>query len=188
MRLPALALLAVCLIAPAAVAAPTVYSGFDVSFSKPAGGDWELPANQDFIVSDVILTRGDSGGLFNVAQELSFVLNLSPIGTEWAFLSNNPGQTIAATNWAALTFEPWDIALGGSGNLATNIDDAYGVLHLVDHDIYLDIHFLDDAWGVGSTAGGRFAYERAAIVPVPEPACFILAGFASIIALAVGRR
>lgn len=168
MRFIALPLLVACVLASVATATPTVYSGFDVSFAKASFADPFAAPNHDSIVTNVMLSRGTTGGLFNLAQESSFVTNTSPLGTAWAFKSNNPGQTIAASNWAALSFTDWQTSLGGGGNLATNILDGSGVLHLIDDDIYLDIRFT--AWGVGSPAGGSFAYERSAIIPVPEPA------------------
>jgi hypothetical protein len=185
MRFLGFALLTVYLFASSATAAPTTYSGFDVSFSKPALADPFAVPNYDSIVGNVTLSRGDVGGIFNIVQESSFVTNTSPVGTAWAFKSNNPGQTIAATNWAALTFTDWQTSLGGVGNLATNILDGSGVLHLIDADIYLDIRFT--AWGVGSTAGGSFSYERAAIVAVPEPTALVALGLASLGLLALRR-
>jgi hypothetical protein len=185
MKLIGLTLLAIGLSATTAIGAPTVYSGFDVSFSKSSFADPFVSPNFDSIVNDVALSRGDTAGILNVAQESSFVTNTSPVGTAWAFKSNNPGKTIAATNWADLTFADWQSSLGGGGNLATAILDGSGVLHLIDADIYLDIRFT--AWGVGSPAGGSFAYERAAIIPVPEPASLIAISLASIAILAIRR-
>lgn len=185
MRLLGLALLVACLSVTPAIAAPTVYSGFDVSFSKPSFADPFTAPNYDLIVSNVALSRGSSGGLFNIVQESSFVSNTSPVGTSWAFKSNNPGKTIAATNWAALTFADWQTSLGGGGNLATNILAGSGVLHLINDDIYLDIRFT--AWGTGSPAGGSFTYQRAAILAVPEPAALVTLGLASIALLMLHR-
>jgi hypothetical protein len=185
MRICGLALLMVCTLPSTLLAAPTVYSGYDVSFTKPANANPNAPANQDFLVSDVILTRGSTAGMFNVALETSYTSTVSPEGTAWAFQANNAGLTIAAANWAALTFAPWEVALGGPGNLATNILDGSGVLHLIDDDIYLDIRFTD--WGVGSPQGGRFTYERAAIVPVPEPSSLMTLALASLGILSLRR-
>ena len=115
------------------------------------------------------ITRGNSGGLYNVAVEEFFTNNSSPTGTRWAFKSNNPGEggnpgpTVTASNAAMLTFNDWQTALGGTGVLATNILDGAAVLHLVAQDIYLDIRFT--AWGTTSAVGGSFSYERAEITP-----------------------
>jgi hypothetical protein len=149
-----------------AAGAPTVYTGYDISFAKVAFEDETLPANQDFILPDVIITRGMTRGIFNIAQESAFVDNSSPAGTAWAFDNNNPSATLSATNWENLVFEDWQTALGSAGSLATNILAGNAVLHLVDHDIYLDIRFTE--WGVGAGTGGSFAYERSSLIPEPS--------------------
>lgn len=167
-----------------ALANPGVYSGYDVSFSRPAFVDAFDPANQDAIVDGVVLTRSTVQGLFNAASETSYAVRSSPAGTRWAFASNNPGETIAADNWAALTFEDWETSLGSVGNLATNILAGPGVLHLVERDIYLDIRFTK--WGVGGGAGGTFAYERSAVEVVPEPGSLALAGVGGALLVTLG--
>lgn len=167
------AILALSLLSNISFAAPAVYSGYAVSFEKVPGADPYNPANQDIITSDVIISRGSTAGIFNAAVEASFTIGVSPAGTAWAFKNNNPGQTVEATNWPSLTFEDWTTALGGAGNLATNILDGEAVLHLVDRDIYLDIRFT--SWGQGFGSGGSFSYERAEVPLVPEPGSLILA-------------
>lgn len=178
MRPWVLALLVNSILASAVVAAPLVYTGYAVSFTKPAGADFTLPINQDRILSDIIITRGNSAGIFNIAQEEAFELNVSPLGTAWAFPNNNPSATLSASNWQALVFEDWQTANGGPGNgpPATVGQDA--VIHLIDQDIYLDIRFT--GWGVSSGAGGSFAYERAEITAVPEPNGLFMAAIASL--------
>ncbi|QDU72561.1 hypothetical protein [Mucisphaera calidilacus] len=142
------------------VQAATVFTGFDVVFSKSA-----FSAETDVITSSVAITRGDNQGIYNATAESSYdkSTKLAPAGTAWAFGSNNPGETISAANWASLTFEPWAAALGGAGQLLGNITAGPGVLYLADEDVYLDIRFTE--WGV--VGGGPFVYERSA---VPEPA------------------
>jgi hypothetical protein len=144
-------------------AEPLVYSGYEAMFEKIAYSDPTLPENQDFILPNIAITRGDTRGIYNAAQEEAFVDNFSPAGTTWAFLSNNPDKTLAATNYADLTFEDWQTANGGGGGGPPATVGQSAVLHLVEQDIYLDIQFT--AWGVGSPAGGSFAYHRAAITP-----------------------
>ena len=158
-----LMLLATMEFANVAKAAPLVYTGDGVSFAKEAFADYTLPANQDFILPDIAITRGDTRGIFNAALEVAFVDNSSPAGTAWAFVNNNPMATLSATNWAALSFADWQTANGGGGGGPTNTVGQDAVLHLIDQDIYLDIHFTE--WGAGSTAGGSFAYNRAEITP-----------------------
>lgn len=147
-------------------AEPLVFSGFDHAFSKSPGADFTLPENQDAITATIAITRGGSRGLYNIAQEFAYTNNLSPVGTEWAFFHNNPSETLAATNWAALTFQNWETSLGGGGSLSTAILDGNAVVHLIDDDIYLDIRFT--AWGVSPGAGGSFSYERAELAPTAD--------------------
>jgi hypothetical protein len=167
-----------------AMGAPTVFTGYDASFAKAAGADETLPANQDFILPDVVITRGATRGIFNIAQESAFVDNSSPAGTAWAFESNNPMATLSATNWENLVFENWQTALGGAGGLATNILAGNAVLHLVGHDIYLDIRFTE--WAAGAGAGGSFAYERSSLVP--EPSGLFLVSSALLYTASLRRR
>lgn len=145
-----------------AQAEPLVYSGYDAMFEKTPYADPSAPENQDFILPNVAITRGDSRGIYNAAQEELFEDFASPAGTRWAFPNNNPEKTLAATNYAELTFENWQTAFGGStGGGPPATVGQLAVLHLVEQDIYLDIQFT--AWGAGSGAGGSFAYERAVI-------------------------
>jgi hypothetical protein len=144
-------------------AEPLVYSGYEAMFEKIAYSDPTLPENQDFILPNIAITRGDARGLYNAAQEEFFVDFSSPAGTRWAFLNNNPDKTLAATNYVDLTFDDWQTANGGGGGGPPGTVGQSAVLHLVEQDIYLDIQFT--AWGVGSTSGGSFAYHRAVIIP-----------------------
>ncbi|MDZ4657727.1 MAG: PEP-CTERM sorting domain-containing protein [Bythopirellula sp.] len=164
MRILVLALLAnAIMLANAVVAAPLVYTGNAVSFSKAGFADPTLPANQDRILSNIRITRAEIQGIFNIAQEALFASGTSPLGTAWAFVNNNPAATLSANNWATLTFADWVTANGGMGGgpLATVGQDA--VLHLVDQDIYLDIRFT--SWSSGFGTGGGFGYDRAELTP-----------------------
>jgi hypothetical protein len=163
MRFFAAAILLVGLALPSQ-AEPLVYSGYEAMFEKTPYADPSASENQDFILPNIAITRGDSRGIYNAALEEFFEDFASPAGTRWAFPNNNPEKTLVATNHPELTFEDWQTAFGGStggGPPATVGQNA--VLHLVEQDIYLDIRFT--AWGAGSSAGGSFAYERAMITP-----------------------
>jgi hypothetical protein len=151
-------------IALPAQAEPLVYSGYDVEFSKAPFADPLDPENQDIILPDIAITRGDTAGIYNAAQEDFFTSLSSPAGTRWAFPNNNPEKTLAATNYADLTFEDWQTANGGGGGGPPGTVGQNAVLHLVEQDLYLDIRFTQ--WGVGTASGGgSFAYERAVIIP-----------------------
>jgi hypothetical protein len=153
--------------ASSAVAAPTVWTGPAISFAKPSGADFTLPPNQDRLTANVALTRASSQGIFNILDEGNFTIG-SPAGTRWATALNNPLDTIAATNWAALDFTTWTAAY--SGNISGNILNHNAVVHLVADDVYLDLRFTSFQ---GGGSGGGFTYERS--TPVPEPASLALA-------------
>jgi hypothetical protein len=162
-------------------AAPAVWSGLTVTFSKPNNTDYELPEFQDRITENVWLTRDVTAGLLNFHEE-DFYGGGSPLGTRWATVLNNPGKTISAGNWSDLTFGGWIGAYGGSNSrqLPANLLANNAVVHLVEDDIYLDLQFT--AWT--ASGGGGFAYIRSAVVP--EPSTIVLFS-AVVLALCAGR-
>jgi len=147
--------------------APTVWTGPTFSFSKASGANHTLPANQDQITSSVALTRASTQGMINIVAEASFTAS-SPAGTMWATALNNPLDTIAATNWAALDFTTWTTAYANS--VGTNILNHNAVVHLLSDDVYLDLRFTSFQ---GGGSGGAFAYQRS--TPVPESSALLLA-------------
>jgi hypothetical protein len=151
--------------------AQSVWSGLILSFSKANDTDPSLPENQDRITSNVWITRESTGGIFNIQSE-SFYSSTSPADTEWATDLNNPGDTIAATNWANLDFTSWIGAYGsmGGGSLPASLTSRNAVVHLITDDIYLDLRFT----GWTQQGGGGFSYMRA-VNPVPEPAAAVVA-------------
>ncbi len=177
--------IAACLIvtstvAVQAVAAPTVWDGPTISFSKAGGADHTLLTHQDHLTPNVALTRGSSQGMFNILQESGYS-GASPADTEWATAINNPGDEISASNYAALDFTTWVAAYGNStGNNILNYD---AVVHLVTDDVYLDLRFTSYQGGGG---GGGFAYERS--TAVPEPTSILVAAFSVLMLLPIRRR
>ena len=121
--------------------AQTIWSGFDVSFTKPDTGDVNDPANQDRITDNVWLTRGGTGGIYNINQESFYATNISPTDTEWAteVVPENEGEPIVATNWEDLTFTDWRTSYGGMFALLENIILVPAVVHLITDDVYLEI-------------------------------------------------
>ncbi len=143
-------------------AEPIVWTGPTISFSKPSGDNHTLPVNQDRLTANVALTRGNTQGMINILAESSYA-SLSPADTLWATALNNPGDTITATNWAALDFTTWSAAYANS--VGPNILNYDAVVHLVTDDVYLDLRFTSYQ---GGGSGGAFSYQRS--TPAPEPA------------------
>lgn len=160
--------------AGAAGAVPFVWSGPAQSFAKPSGADFTLPQNQDFLTPGVVITRANTQGIFNIALEAAFSAT-APAGTEWATDLHNPGQTLSAANFAALSFTTWTLAYNGSP--VTNAVGRDAVVHLVNEDIYLDLRFTSFQGGV---SGGAFSYLRSTPVPEPSSALLVLAGLATL--------
>ena len=129
------------------ITSQSIWNGKDVIFTKPDDADWTLVQNQDYLTSHVILTRGATKALFNIAQELEYDedKDRSPVDTEWAI-----GHT---ENLSSLTFDQWKEANGGSikPTIGENL-----VLHLITDDIYIDLVYL--SWSGGGNGG--FSYRR----------------------------
>ena len=122
-----------------------IWSGATVSFSKPDGGDPELPANQDRLTSNVWITRDNDGGqIYNIAKESAANKQTSPAETEWAIGNISQLSTLSFNNFRTAVGKPKDVV---GKNLA---------LHLKLEDIYLSIKFT--SWSEKQKGG--FAYER----------------------------
>jgi hypothetical protein len=105
--------------------------------------------------------------MINILAEASFTAT-SPAGTLWATVLNNPGDTIAAANWAALDFTTWSAAY--ANNIGPNILNHDAVVYLVNDEVYLDLRFSGFQ---GGGSGGGFSYTRS--TPVPETTAVVLA-------------
>ena len=153
-RFTAIAALIAPFVVSAGARATEIWSGYDFAFSKANNADWTLPANQDRITDSVWITRATLQGIFNIAQEASYSIPVSPADTRWAY-----GTT---ADIGSLTFQVWRDAVAGlpPASVGQNM-----VVHLLTDDIYIDIRFT--SWTVAADGGG-FAYVRA--LP-PPPAC-----------------
>ena len=122
-----------------------IWSGATVSFSKPDGGDPELPANQDRLTSNVWITRDNDGGqIYNIAKESAANKQTSPAETEWAIGNISQLSTLSFNNFRTAVGEPKEV-------VGKNL-----VLHLKLEDIYLSVKFT--SWS--EKRKGGFAYER----------------------------
>ena len=147
-------------------AAPVVWDGPDIEFTKVNFSDWTLADNQDQITDDVWITRQNVAGIFNFKQEANYN-NSSPADTEWA--------TGSAADFASLTFTDWRTWHGGNSPSIIGVD---AVLHLISEDIYIDIKFLSWTSGRG-VGGGGFSYQRST-VPIPSTLLLLLTGIVGI--------
>ena len=142
-----------------------IWTGPPISFTKTPGGDPLDPAKQDRITSNVWLTRADTRGIFNAAQESFYTNFSSPVDTEWAV-----GTT---ADIGSLVFDTWEgiVGLGTPINGPPSSVGVDMVLHLITDDVYLDLTFTD--WGQGFSAGGAFSYLRSTPA-IPEPSALAL--------------
>ena len=131
----------------------TIFSGPPIQITKAPNADFTLPENQDMITENVIITRGNTMGLFNIAQEDSFAEGQrnspSPVGTEWAVgFTTDDLSTLDFMTWGQAVSNPPQAVSSG-----TNY-----VLHLIQEDIFMDVVFTD--WSQGGGGGGGFSYQR----------------------------
>ncbi len=165
---------------PGAAHAATVWAGPPLEFAKAAFADPTDPANQDQISTSVSITRASQRGLYNASLESFHIQSVSPAHTEWAFALNNPGKTIAASNFANLEFAPWAVALGFNPPSVVGMPS---VLHILPpEDVYIDVTMLE--WGVTSAAGGAFRYKRSTPIPLLPAECLAALGLGLLFTLA----
>jgi hypothetical protein len=137
------------------IAAPTV------TFTKDNFADASLEANQDRIAYDLWITRGGDDVLYNAYSETQVNNGISPKGTQWAYGSTADGVE-------SLTFDSFEDLVSGE---AQYLPGKNLVMHLIDHEEYIDVHF--SSWTKGSSNGGGFSYTRTLVdIPDPEPIAF----------------
>lgn len=127
----------------------TIWDGESIEFTKEAGADPTLEANQDVISDNVAITRGNTGGqIYNILQEDAADMDTSPVGTEWAV------GDIADIE--SLEFEPFRLALEAADYTPRSVVGVSLIMHLVAEDVYLTVEFT--SWDTG--ASGGFSYTR----------------------------
>jgi len=114
--------------------------------------DWTLAENQDSISPSCILTRGNTMGLFNIAQETQYNRYTSPIGTEWASMSTAEAGSEDYETWRDNAHPLY---------YSDGFNKIYS-LHVIQEDLYFDVMF--HSW-TDRGDGGGFSYSRA--LPAP---------------------
>jgi hypothetical protein len=122
-----------------------IWIGPNIEFTKAAGSDPQLDANQDSITKSVSITRGNYGGeIYNIFLETEASKGASPMGTEWAI-----GEV---SNISSLTFQSFRNAVGSPKQVVGKSL----VLHLIEEDQYISVEFK--SWG--QQHSGSFSYVR----------------------------
>ena len=121
------------------------------SFEKINYADWNLEENQLKFDEDVLITRKNSQGIFNIAQEGTYNSSVSPIGTEWSY-----GLT---EDLAPEDYEVWVDAINWNppGQVGENLS-----MHIIDKDTYFDIVFK--SW-TDNANGGGFSLDYKPVFP-----------------------
>ncbi len=125
-------------------ATPTVFS--KTNFADPL-----IPENQDWVSTDIHITRSDRQGLFNGAVETGYVNGTSPANTLWANVST------AEAREQGISYTDWRNAIGG---------DPYEYIgkpwsmYIPSEDRFFDI--VPSVWTCCENGGG-FSYTRTEI-------------------------
>jgi hypothetical protein len=143
-------LLLIIILASTAVVAQTTWDGPTMTFTKADNANPALEANQDRITSNVWLTRGSGGELYNAKTESDSSKSNSPADTRWAL-----GTTSSDLN--SLSFDTFRNTIRPK-----NAENINMVLHLVTDDIYIDFKITSWTSGQGGSNGGAggFSYQR----------------------------
>lgn len=122
-----------------------LWTGPDITFTRPSLVDWTLPENQDRMTDSTWIARQNTAGIFNAVMESSYITG-SPTNTEWAY------GTLA--DYDTLSYLPW---VTWAANNPTGTIGKDAVLHLISENIYMDIKFTSYA---GGGTNGAFSYVR----------------------------
>ena len=124
--------------------AQTIWDGPMIEFTKENNADPTKTINQDVITSDVALTRGNSGEIYNAALESIYEKGTSPLGTEWAIGDLSELESLTFSSFRTTVGKPKFVV----GKKL--------VLHITAENVYLSVEFT--SWSQRS--GGGFTYKR----------------------------
>ena len=133
----------------------SVWGGDDMTFTKSNTADFTLEENQDRITSNVWLTRGSGGGLYNIHFENVYSAGTSPANTLWA-IGNTSNSNLSFSN-----FRDFHINSGNKPPINQDI-----VLKLTQgttsesDDVFIDIRFTSWASGGGGSDGGGGGFDE----------------------------
>ena len=122
----------------------TVWEGSNITFSKEAGADPALEANQDRITDNVWITRGDEGQIYNAKTEDSASKTDSPAGTSWAVGTLDQANDLTFTSFREAVVNP-----------KTAVDRDL-LMYLEDDNILISVKIT--SWDQNKQGG--FTYER----------------------------
>jgi hypothetical protein len=125
----------------------------EITFTKQDYADWNLEENQDRISEDIWLTRQNSEGLYNIAQESSYDRGgawISPLGTQWAYGTTDEVSGSDYTTWRNAIRNVADIRMNELPGYTFS-------MRLTDADTYYDVTF--HSWTSNGNGGG-FSYTR----------------------------
>ena len=146
----------------AAHAVPTIWTGPTTNFAQTAVPLGSPPVADVLIPGHVSLARNGNHWLYNTNVDLFGAQAGTPSDTEWAFGVLN--------NFASLTYQSFD-SFRNFDLSGVLLNGGPMVVHLINEDIYLSVHFT--AWPHG---GGLIAYTRstpAVVVTPPTPSVTI---------------
>lgn len=137
--------------------------GPKVTFRKKNYG-----TEKDVIIPGVLeITRGNNGGIFNIALEPNYNGSVSPLNTEWntKFLDDSMHGFALAANAMNFTYDIWNTALD-TGSWSLPLAQSDQKLQMVMHETTTDRYWLIvfKSWTPGG-AGGGFEYDRWEIFP-----------------------
>ncbi|MDG1223919.1 MAG: LamG domain-containing protein, partial [Candidatus Marinimicrobia bacterium] len=123
-----------------------------ITFTKEDYADPSLAENQDRIIDNIWITRGNDKPLYNAAIEGSYNdqnndHSISPAGTEWA-----SGLTVNQSS--ILDYSDFKTTVGSS---MQNLPGQILSLHIIGTDLYFDVEF--HSW-TNNQNGGGFSYTR----------------------------